>query len=137
MKIAQKYSHLNGEEYLIVHHNNLYDEIKNVIESVDADNFKTKISKEKTKKGKKLYSPKRINKFIEERFIQRNWQESRYNYFITLNRDLMEKSISLPSKEQKKFLIESGEHDPIFHINRPILLKIKLPLKYNLENIHL
>ena len=24
MKIAQKYSHLNGEEYLIVHHNNLY-----------------------------------------------------------------------------------------------------------------
>ena len=28
MKIAQKYSHLNGEEYLIVHHNDLYKEIK-------------------------------------------------------------------------------------------------------------
>jgi hypothetical protein len=27
MKIAQKYSHLNGEEYLIVHHNILYKEI--------------------------------------------------------------------------------------------------------------
>ena len=27
MKIAQKYSHLNGEEYLIVHHNDLYNEI--------------------------------------------------------------------------------------------------------------
>ena len=24
MKIAQKYSHLNGEEYLIVHHKKLY-----------------------------------------------------------------------------------------------------------------
>jgi hypothetical protein len=47
MKIAQKYSHLNGEEYLIVHHKNLYDEIIEVISSVDADEFKTKISKEK------------------------------------------------------------------------------------------
>ena len=27
MKIAQKYSHLNGEEYLIVHHKKLYKEI--------------------------------------------------------------------------------------------------------------
>ena len=36
MKIAQKYSHLNGEEYLIVHHNNLYKEIKEVIASIAA-----------------------------------------------------------------------------------------------------
>ena len=32
MKIAQKYSHLNGEEYLIVHHKKLYKEIIDVIE---------------------------------------------------------------------------------------------------------
>ena len=50
MKIAQKYSHLNGEEYLIVHRNNLYTEIKDIIKSVHADDYKTKISKEKTKK---------------------------------------------------------------------------------------
>ena len=31
MKIAQKNSHLNGEEYLIVHHNKLYSEIKRII----------------------------------------------------------------------------------------------------------
>ena len=34
MKIAQKYSHLNGEEYLIVHHKKTYDEILNVIASI-------------------------------------------------------------------------------------------------------
>ena len=51
MKIAQKHSHLNGEEYLIVHHNDLYYEIKNVIKSLNAENCKTKISKEKTMKG--------------------------------------------------------------------------------------
>jgi hypothetical protein len=42
MKIAQKYSHLNGEEYLIVHHNKLYEEIQNIIKSIDASKFKTK-----------------------------------------------------------------------------------------------
>ena len=49
MKIAQKYSHLNGEEYLIVHHNNLYEEIKSIIEGIDANVLMTKESKEKTK----------------------------------------------------------------------------------------
>ena len=46
MKIAQTYSHLNGEEYLIVHHKKLYQEIKEVIENIDANSFRTKISKE-------------------------------------------------------------------------------------------
>jgi Txe/YoeB family toxin of Txe-Axe toxin-antitoxin module len=49
MKIAQKYSHLNGEEYLIVHHNKLYQEIKEVIASIDADTFRTKLVKRKEK----------------------------------------------------------------------------------------
>lgn len=47
MKIAQKYSHLNGEEYLIVHHNDLYKEIKTIISRIKAEDFKTKLSKEK------------------------------------------------------------------------------------------
>jgi len=42
MKISQKYSHLNGEEYLIVHHKKLYKEIIDVIESIDASKFLTK-----------------------------------------------------------------------------------------------
>jgi hypothetical protein len=45
MKIAQKYSHLNGEEYLIVHHKKLYKEIAETIESIDAGKFFTKESK--------------------------------------------------------------------------------------------
>jgi len=82
MKIAQKYSHLNGEGYLIVHHKNLYNEIIEVLNSVNADEFKTKISKEKTKKGKKLYSPVEINKAIDGKFRLKEWKESRYQYYI-------------------------------------------------------
>jgi len=61
MKIAQKYSHLNGEEYLVVHHKKLYKEIIKVIESIDADEFLIKESKEKTMIGKMLYSPIDLN----------------------------------------------------------------------------
>ena len=92
MKIAQKYSHLNGEEYLIVHHNELYKEIKKVIASINADDFKTKISKEKTKKGNKLYSPIDLNKEFDKEFQKFGWNESRYSYYITLKRELMEKN---------------------------------------------
>ena len=110
MKITQKYSHLNGEEYLIVHHKKIYEEIIEVLASVHAEDHKNKISKEKTMKGKALYSPVEINKSIKEEFSSRKWTEKRYSYYITLNRELMEKSLSMNAKEQKKFLIEEGCH---------------------------
>lgn len=71
MKIAQKYSHLNGEEYLIVHHNNLYNEIKKVITSIDAETLRTKISKEKRKIGNPLLSPIDLNKAFNNAFCKR------------------------------------------------------------------
>ncbi len=129
MKIAQKYSHLNGEEYLIVHHNKLYSEIKRIIQSIDADNFKTKISKEKTKKGLKLYSPIGLNKVFDKLFSENNWKESRYQYYITLNRELMEKSILLPAKEQKDFLVSSGEKEPLFSYNQTDFVKEKIAVE--------
>ena len=101
MKIAQKYSHLNGEEYLIVHHNNLYNEIIKVIESIDAEKFRTKISKEKRIAGNCLLSPIDLNEEFNIEFNKRGWAESRYNYYITLKRELMEKSVLMSAKEQK------------------------------------
>lgn len=129
MKIAQKYSHLNGEEYLIVHHNDLYKEIKNVIASINADDFKTKVSKEKTKKGNKLYSPVDLNKEFDKKFQKLDWNETRYSYYITLNRELMEKSILMPSNEQKKFLEDNGEKSPIFSYNQTDFIKNKIAVE--------
>lgn len=40
-KYEKKYSHLNGEEYLMVHHKNIYDEIINIIRAVNAGTFRT------------------------------------------------------------------------------------------------
>jgi len=129
MKVAQKYSHLNGEEYLIVHHDELYQEIQSVIESIDADKLKTKISKEKTMKGAKLFSPVNINKEFNAEFSKKNWKESRYSYYITLNRELMEKSILMPTSEQKKFLIDNGEKEPIYSYNQTDFVKDKIAVE--------
>ncbi len=129
MKIAQVYSHLNGEEYLIVHHNNLYQEIKDVIKIIDANNFRTKISKEKRKAGNKLFSPIDLNKAFDKEFAKRGWSESRYNYYITLNRELMEKSILMPAQEQKKFLLKNGEKNPIYSYNQTDFVKNKLAVE--------
>jgi len=113
MKIAQKYSHLNGEEYLIVHHKELYEEIIKVIKSIDAEKFLTKESKEKTMKGKMLYSPIELNNAFKEKFNQLKWNESRYKYYVTTERNLLPELLSLPYEEQRDFLKSKGTNEPI------------------------
>lgn len=113
MKIAQKYSHLNGEEYLIVHHNDLYKEIRKIISGINADDFLTKISKEKTMPGKVLYSPKELNKTFNEDFNKLGWFESRYKYYVTTNRNLLPELLNMPYEEQKGFLVSKGINEPI------------------------
>lgn len=113
MKIAQKYSHLNGEEYLIVHHKNLYDEIIAIIEDIDANVLMTKESKEKTMVGKMLFSPIALNRVFIERFREQQWYESRYKYYLTTDRKLMQEIVPLPYSEQRKHLIESGVTNPL------------------------
>lgn len=113
MKIAETYSHLNGEEYLLVHHKSLYSEIKDVIKSVDANALMTKKSKEKTMRGKMLYNPKELNKEFNRKFRKLDWNESRYKYYVTTNRKFMEEMITLSYQEQKDFLISKGVASPI------------------------
>jgi len=113
MKIAQKYSHLNGEEYLIVHHKNLYKEIIETIQSIDASKFMTKVSKEKTMTGKMLFSPKELNKSFNQKFNKLGWNESRYQYFITTDQKILPELIMLPYNRQKDFLISKGIKAPI------------------------
>ena len=83
MKIIQTYSHLNGLEYLLVHKKSLWNEVKRVIQSVDGNACKTKVSKEKTMSGKVLYSPKDMNKAFSGLLAAQGWSESRVSYWVT------------------------------------------------------
>ena len=113
MKIAQKYSHLNGEEYLLVHHKKIYKEIETIIEGIDASKCLTKISKEKTMPGRVLYSPIDLNKLFGEKFNELNWHETRYQYYVTTNQKFLPELISLPYEKQKDYLIAKGIEEPI------------------------
>ena len=92
MKIAEIYSHLNGLEYLIVHKKKLWEELKKVISLVDAKKCKTKISKEKRKKGKTLYSPEEMNEEFKKLLGQKNWKQSRVDYWVTKTEKLIRKT---------------------------------------------
>lgn len=112
MRIVETYSHLNGEEYLLARQPSIYQEIKDVIQQVDAAQCMTKTSKEKTMKGKVLYSPAVLNNKFKSFFNQKGWKESRYEYYVTTNRNYLEAIINLPLKEQQKYLLEKGVADP-------------------------
>lgn len=109
MKICETYSHLNGLEFLMVHKPKLWKEIQQVINSVDAEKCKTKISKEKTMKGKVLYSPIDMNKNFKNLLKNKEWEESRVSYWVTKNEKLIRKTISMSPDEQKKEIESAGE----------------------------
>jgi hypothetical protein len=113
MRIVQNYSHLNGEEYLIVHHQQAYQEIKDAVAAVDAFACRKKRSKEKTMSGKILFSPKALNRAFKDFFSSKGWKESRYNYYVTTERRHVNEIVSLPLKDQGAFLREQGIEKPI------------------------
>ncbi|HEC87672.1 MAG TPA: BstYI [Thermoplasmatales archaeon] len=82
MRKVFEYSHLGGLEILKVRYPKIDREIDEVIKSVDIK-LKTKISKEKTKKGKELFSPKEMNEKFRKGFTKRGFKELKDPYFIS------------------------------------------------------
>lgn len=90
MKKVLEYSHLGGKEILQVRYPGIEKEIDEVIRSVKA--ARTKLSREKTKKGKNLYSPKGMNEDFKAQFHQRGYAQLKDAYTIRIP----ESSISIP-----------------------------------------
>ena len=128
MKIVEKYSHLNGLEFLLVHKPKLWDEIQKVIESVNAEKCKTKISKEKTMKGKILYSPIEMNRSFDKLLKAKGWKESRVRYWVTKSEKLIRKTLSMSPDEQKKEIEAAGEM-PIFSYNQTDFVKDRVAVE--------
>lgn len=128
MKIVETYSHLNGLEFLLVHKPKLWVEIQNVIEAVNAEKCKTKVSKEKTMKGKMLYSPIDMNKSFDSLLKAKGWEESRVSYWVTKGEKLIRKTLSLPPDEQKKEIEAAGEL-PIFSYNQTDFVKDRVAVE--------
>jgi hypothetical protein len=128
MKIIETYSHLNGREFLLVHKPNLWREIKSVIANVNAEKCKTKVSKEKTMKGKLLYSPIEMNTNFKQLLREKEWKESRVSYWVTKSEKLIRKTLNMSPEEQKKEIGAAGEV-PIFSYNQTDFVKDRVAIE--------
>jgi len=128
MRIAETYSHLNGLEFLLVHKPSLWAEIQAVIRKVDAVKCKTKVSEEKTMKGKLLYSPVDMNDTFKDLLRAKDWQESRVSYWVTKNEKLIRKTLTMPPSEQKKEIAAAGD-TPIFSYNQTDFVKDRVAVE--------
>lgn len=103
------YSHLNGQEHILVHHPEMWPEIEGVINAVDADALRTKESKERRKQGQMLFSPVSMNKEFGRLLSGKGWRESRTSYWVTVNADLIRRTMNLTPDEQRQEIVDAGE----------------------------
>jgi len=122
MRIGARYSHLNGEEYLLVHKPALWREVQDVIASVDAAACKTKVSKEKTKTGRILYSPTDMNAAFKAGLEAVGWSERRNTFWVTDDEKLLRGIYGLSPEEQKRAIQDVGQ-EPIMSYNQTDFVK--------------
>jgi hypothetical protein len=131
MRIAETYSHLNGLEFLLVHKPTLWKEIQAVVEAVDATKCRTKVSKEKTMKGKLLFSPVDMNAAFKALLRAKDWDESRVSYWVTKSEKLIRKTLTMSAPEQKREIEGAGEK-PIFSYNQTDFVKDRVAVEVQL-----
>lgn len=131
MKISGEYSHLNGLEYLLVHHKKTLHEIYDVIRKVDASAHLTKESQEKSKKGKLVYSPGSLNQEFRSHFYEIGWEERRRNFFVSTDPNIVKLLEPLDFKEQKE-LLRKINHPLFDSYNQTDFVKNKIAVEVQL-----
>lgn len=79
MLIAGTYSLKEGEKVVKEKYPVLYGEIIAIIDSINAEEHKTKRSKERTMTGRMLYSPKSLNQEFKKNFFTKGWVSHKVN----------------------------------------------------------
>jgi len=77
MQIISVYSHNQGIEVIPDRWHQQWAEVHEVIRAVDLSEMRTKISREKTMPGRRLYDPRALNRTFRERFGEFDWRKRR------------------------------------------------------------
>jgi len=77
MRVVSEYSQKNGEGFISLTFPVELREIYEIIQGVRLEDFKTKVSREKTMLGEMLYSPSELNREYKEKFNSLGWHEYR------------------------------------------------------------
>jgi len=88
----------------------IWTELEEVIEDIDADKFKTKVSQEKTKAGKLFYNPAELNQAFRDRLYAKEWERpGTISFYATDDAELMREVIGLDHREQKRTIEARGK----------------------------
>lgn len=128
MRIARLYSHLNGHEHIMVHKPGLWREVEHVIGSVDAHRCRTKKSRETRKMGQILFSPIEMNRCYKDQLSSLGWTESRTDYWVTADHQLIRRTLPLPPEEQKQ-VIEAAGHSAYASYNQTDFVKDRIAIE--------
>ena len=128
MRVGAKYSHMNGEEYLLVHKPELWKEVLEVIDSVDAKSCKTKVSKEAKRSGRILYSPKDMNRAFDEGFNILDWAERRSTFWVTSDEKVL-RGIQGESPDNQRAAIKAAGYTPIMSYNQTDFVKERVAVE--------
>lgn len=74
MRLAAQYSFKTGLDEITKHYPHLLAEVKDAVAAVDASKARTKLSREKTKVGRMLYSPVALNKSFQKELYPKGWK---------------------------------------------------------------
>jgi len=77
MNIAGLYSFNGGKEVIESKYRNELHEVEQIVAAVDSRKYKTKKSREKTMRGKRLYSPPSLNRAFKQNFQTHDWHNYR------------------------------------------------------------
>ncbi|MBM3499817.1 MAG: restriction endonuclease [Armatimonadetes bacterium] len=131
MKIEQVYSHQNGHEHILVHRSRAWEEIEEVVRDVDAEACRTKVSKEKTMRGRLLFSPTALNRAFAAQFGEREWTSTRTRYWVTADHRVIRRTVKLPPAEQRRAITAAG-YTPIETYNQTDFVKDRIAVEVQL-----
>lgn len=122
------YSHLNGFEWIQYHQRAIWDEVTGIIEGINAEDYRTKVSLEKTMPGRMLFSPGDLNSRMKSDFGRLDWNESRTSYWVTDDYRLIVRTLHLEESEQKRIIEEEGK-TPIRSYNQTDFVKNRIAIE--------
>jgi Restriction endonuclease BglII len=97
LRIAEYYSHQNGLEHILVHKSSLWDEIRYVIASVDAESYRLRDAQKQQIYGKSFYDPADFNTALNTAFASMGWIGSPKQALDTADQQVIHSSKDFPT----------------------------------------
>lgn len=117
MKHDYIYNHLNAYEFLIVNRKELWEQILNAINSIDANLF-LKTSNDNTRKGEVVYNQVAINNEFKRILGNNGWNEMRTEYYVTGDIPTAKEIVRIKDAETQKQTIENKGYKALSTYNQ-------------------